>query len=79
MTEPYKCQCSQCDKHLMTDELLTHPNPFDLDDVIYGCPNCKSIDCFEKICDEDGCEDVASGGHPTSSGYRITCFVHTPK
>lgn len=30
----------------------------------------------ERMCDEPGCEEEASCGYPTATGYRRTCFTH---
>lgn len=71
--------CKECLKWIgATGELLTAPNPFDPDDTIYGCPQCKSIDSMIQVCDEPGCTSVASGGTPHPGGYKMHCHKHPP-
>lgn len=73
-----KCICRECNERLSFDQLMESPHPFDGQDVIHACPKCKSIDCFDKACDEDGCWEVAHCGTPTPNGYRVTCCEHMP-
>ena len=70
-------RCTECD-HCMNEEseLLSAPNPFDAANEVYGCPACKEVNCFTNICDEPGCNDDASCGFPTETGYRHTCGKH---
>ena len=74
-----KIKCRECDYRGVTSDLLTAQNPFHEPDTIYGCPFCKSIDRFIPLCDEPGCQNEASCGTPTATGYRHTCGTHAPK
>lgn len=86
----HKCKCDECNWFGKSDELLQAGNPFDFTEFIYGCPECKSIDCFTRVCEHEGCKSEASGGHPTvngyatfsgnlaSNGYIYTCYKHHP-
>ena len=70
-------RCKECNRIFVLDALLTAKSPFS-NDEIYGCPNCKSVECFEELCDEPGCLENAGCGWPTDdSGYRRTCYAHS--
>jgi Zn finger protein HypA/HybF involved in hydrogenase expression len=71
-----KIRCIECEWTGELSELLEDKNPFDLEEYIYGCPVCKSIDQFEYICDEPGCNHTITCGFPTETGYRRTCGKH---
>jgi hypothetical protein len=71
-------RCQECKAITLEPALLSAPNPFDPDDTIVGCPNCKSVAEFDELCDEPGCERPASCGFPTAAGgYRRTCYDHS--
>jgi hypothetical protein len=74
-----RCNVRRCDWRGLQEDVLTAPNPFDNEDTIIGCPNCKSIDTIETVCDEDGCWELVTCGTPTENGYRTTCYKHVPK
>lgn len=69
-------RCTDCYKIVHEWELLEAPNPFDPEDTIIGCPKCKSVESFEEVCDEAGCEAMATCGWPDGNGYRRTCSRH---
>jgi len=74
MTNRYKC--TQC-RHICAEgEVLIAQNPFDLTDMVNGCPQCKSVDSLVLACDVEGCDKEATNGWPSSAGYRHTCYVH---
>ena len=79
MLEKDKVICDECHRISRLNQLLSAANPFEAEDEIKGCPNCKSIDCFHVVCDEPGCKDVATCGTPTKEGYRHTCSKHGPR
>ena len=79
MTEKGKVICNECYLRCHENEILRAPNPFDVDDILIGCPKCFSVECFEYICDEKGCSARVSCGTPTKNGYRNTCGEHKPK
>lgn len=74
-----KTICLECKWVGSLEDLLTAPNPFDSGDVIYGCPKCKSVDCFVVACDEKGCWEPRTCGTPTATVYRQTCGKHRPE
>ena len=74
-----KQTCGVCDWHGTSDEVLRAPNPFDPDEVLWGCPKCKSVDQLYLVCDEPDCWDTVSCGTPTPNGYRSTCGKHRPE
>lgn len=79
MSEPKKIFCEVCAWKGDTEQTLVEKNPFAPQETIYGCPECKSIDCFVAACDEPGCWGEVCCGMPTPSGYRSTCGKHMPK
>jgi hypothetical protein len=86
-----RTKCTNCDWTGTNDDILSGKNPFDPTEEVFGCPKCKSVDPFIKLCDVAECRHAASGGHPTlngyattsgnpeADGYTFTCFEHTPK
>ena len=72
-----RLRCRECDRIFSESEILVAVNPFDCDQAINGCPMCKSVDCFELICDEPNCTRTAGCGFPTDNGYRHTCYEHS--
>jgi hypothetical protein len=40
------------------------------------CPSCFEPEKFDNICDEPGCNSLASCGFPRDGGYRRTCREH---
>lgn len=71
-----KWRCNQCYEIFQENKFLIAKNPFLDDDSILGCPNCKSVNDFEAICDEQGCSKVVCCVSPTRQGYRRTCHEH---
>lgn len=71
--------CEACGWHGSESDLLKAPNPFAPGEQIFGCPSCKSIDCFSVVCDEPGCWRSVTCGTPTPAGYRSTCRRHKPE
>ena len=73
---PKKYTCSECD-HL-TMEPLSAVNPFDSQDTITGCPNCKQAESLKVACMALGCQREASSGTPGGWGYRYAwlCWKH---
>jgi hypothetical protein len=62
---------------MLGQERLIAPNPFDATDIVIGCPKCKTIGEFCLICDEEGCWNGYSIGHPNDTGkYRQVCGEH---
>lgn len=88
--EVYRVRCKECRWQGKTDGLLVANNPFDRSRLVYGCPHCRSIDCFAKLCDIEDCNEEATIGTPTrdgyatfsgdkySNGYMTTCHAHVP-
>ena len=71
--------CSECRTITLEPDLLRAENPFDADDIIVGCPECRSINSFTEVCDEPGCVDIATCGFHVREGfgrYRRVCGQH---
>ena len=73
------CNERRCNWHGSDAEMLKATNPFDPEDEIVGCPECKSVDSLVLACDEPGCWEEVSCGAPVNGGYRQTCYKHMPK
>jgi hypothetical protein len=69
-------ECADCGLMCNEDELLTAENPFDPADTVTGCPECKSVESFVRLCDVAGCMRHTSCGWPSTTGYRHTCGYH---
>ena len=79
MTAPNRYRCYGCGWRGDEGDLLTAPSPFEPEDEIVACPNCKQVsDDLVRVCDEPGCWKEATMGTPTRTGYRRTCFTHRP-
>ena len=74
-----KCDRYKCDWIGEDTEMLTAPHPFQDGEIINGCPGCKEVDTIVRVCDEPGCNQAATCGTPTESGYRQTCGKHMPE
>jgi hypothetical protein len=70
-------QC-ECGAYFSESALLKAQNPYDPEDELRFCPECKDVigDPLRPICDEPGCTATVSGGGPSPSGYRWTCHEH---
>ena len=67
-------KCSECGE--ITTEPLKAQNPFCPEEEIRGCPNCKVIESFNKLCEIEGRHNIATCGLPTSEGYLRICGDH---
>ncbi len=67
--------CVECKHRLIEGDMLIGLNPFK-DEEIFGCPKCKAINNFEKVCDHIDCWEYVSTGTPTSDGYKFLCGAH---
>jgi len=69
-------KCVECD--WIGKDYLTAPSPFDQDDMLVACPDCKTVHSLVDLCDQFGCKLEATCGWPTKAGgYRRTCFAHS--
>jgi hypothetical protein len=81
--ETNRWRCNVC-KHVADySSLLRAPSPFDPEEVLFGCMQCKQcVEGFVLLCDELGCNKHVSCGWPTGNiddswdGYRNTCSDH---
>lgn len=73
---PWKRGCNQCAWMGDNVEILTAPNPFDVEDTLQGCPECRSINDFQHLCDKEGCWQPVAAGGPTEEGYKWLCYKH---
>ena len=72
-------KCKQCDEIVLQREILEAPNPFDDHDILHGCPECRSVDSFQLVCETDGCKQIAECGVNTQDGYKCLCAQHYRK
>lgn len=70
-------KCKECEHICTHEQILYADNPFNSDEVICGCPQCKSVEAMERVCDVEGCERLVSCGWPGEDGeYHHTCGEH---
>ena len=80
-----KCICRECGWKGTEDKLLSALNPFDTEDTILGCPDCKSIESCVRACDVYNCWAEACCGYPVDDKvavtrkYMTTCGKHYKK
>lgn len=68
--------CTECDWRGPKDAILKAPNPFAQQEILWGCPNCHSVQDMREICMQEGCENEATCGTPTPDGYKRLCGEH---
>jgi len=71
-----KVACKECGWNGTSDEWLEATNPFDPEDEIIGCPECKEINTMKALCATDGCLNYATCGTQTTKGYKWLCGNH---
>ena len=78
LDENKRWKCNNCGVITFETKLLRISSPFDIDDILVACPQCKFINDFYEICDEPGCVEEACCGFPDDilGGYRRTCYKH---
>lgn len=69
-------RCKECGAVCTSFDMLTAASPFDAEVEIYGCPHCRSIDWFVRLCDEGECREEVTHGLRTPQGYRNVCWEH---
>ncbi|MBL0320730.1 MAG: hypothetical protein IPP74_15755 [Alphaproteobacteria bacterium] len=74
-----KWKCTECQTITDDDQLLIDNNPFIKGRIIVACPSCYTVNAVVIVCDEYGCERVATFGYPTDEGYKNTCGEHMRK
>jgi len=74
-----KWKCSECQTVTDEDGVLVANNPFIAKHIIQGCPTCFTVNSLQIVCDEYGCERLATFGYPTDDGYKNTCGEHMRK
>lgn len=74
---PERWLCKECDH--VSGTYLVAPNPFDPEDQVTGCENCKQVDSLVAACWK--CNRPAGIGTPDCNEYRYihTCFEHRPE
>ena len=71
-----RLRCGACEVEIEDSQRLTAPNPFDGTDVLFGCPTCKSVDTWTRMCDVEGCRRIVSCGYPDGDRYWMVCLDH---
>ena len=74
-------RCPDCGTISLEKDFLKATSPFNENETLLACPVCFAVDGldFEEMCDEPGCNQVATCGFPSSiefGGYRRTCGSH---
>lgn len=63
-----KVRCTECSWWGTWDQRLSAPSPFMADEIISGCPKCRSIYSLVPLCDEPGCTQEVVAGTSTGTG-----------
>ena len=74
-----RVRCDECDWTGRINDQLKAANPFDHEDAVYGCPQCKGVDQFTMLCEVEDCYREATCGTPKDDHYWQTCGRHAPK
>jgi hypothetical protein len=72
-------RCKECGWSGEEKAIIQFPDPDQASNLWNICPECRSAESFENVCDEPGCTRVAGCGWPSPSGYRRTCYEHMKK
>ncbi len=67
-------RCSECGETTTTP--LKAQNPFCPEEEIRGCPYCRVIESVDRLCEIEGCQNMATCGTPTDEGYLCVCGDH---
>ena len=79
MSDHDKWKCVICDHKFYSYQFLTATSPFDEEDMLYACPECRYTREPIGLCEENGCELTASCGTPFGDGdYKHHCPLHPP-
>ena len=70
-------RCESCGAAIHDSLFERAPSPFNPEDELIGCPECKGVNGFTILCDEGDCQAEASCGWPSRQGFRHTCFEHS--
>jgi len=73
------CDERKCRWHGPLSKCLTAQNPFEKDEIIHGCPECKTVESIRCACEHPGCWEPVTCGTPTRDGYKNTCGDHAPE
>jgi hypothetical protein len=74
-----KFRCVGCGLVHLQSERPSAPSPFDPQDILTCCPECKDTADPDHLCQEQGCVEMAGCGTPFGmSGYKFHCRNHPP-
>ena len=66
-----KYECKLCALTILDSEFLSAPSPFDPEDILHACPQCKQVsDGFEHLCGIEGCRGYVSCGFPVPQEFQ---------
>ena len=73
---PARWFCREC--AAVSDTPLEGRNPFDPNELVYGCPACKAVGTLEAACQMSGCDRPSVCGVPDVGGFRYMrlCGYH---
>lgn len=58
------------------EEAIKTRSPFDPSEPVYTCPQCRTVESIEPVCDSEGCWDLATHGAMRGGIYRWSCLKH---
>ena len=56
--EIMRCKCVKCGWRGMNSGLLSAANPFEADEYVIGCPDCRGIDTIIEVTNDDSVEEM---------------------
>ena len=69
--------CDSCRRDFADELLLRARSPFDSNEILAACPECKSVDTLMASCHVPGCGAPAGIGESWPGGeYRWSCHLH---
>lgn len=71
-------RCKVCNWIGVDKEMLKAPSPFDAEDMLRACPECKQCtEGFDHLCNIPECKEIGGCGFPNKThGYMWTCHKH---
>lgn len=71
-----KVTCNKCYWEGNMTQMLMSTNPFDLAEVIIGCPKCFSINSLSTVCCIPECWEGTTHGFSVKDDYLWICSDH---
>ena len=70
-------KCVECNEIIQDADVLHAPNPFNAEERLVGCPQCKAAESLLRACDRPGCTEGFTCAWADGDEYRVTCYQHS--